>query len=262
VKPRVIDRASRSLLRNYAEQIDALGPRRWFTFKIQRLRARRARPGVTFSVSTPLAGFPLQFRAQTSDTNVFSQIFLHREYRCIDDIGTAGLIIDCGANVGYSSAYLLSRFPTATLVAIEPDPANFELMRANLRPYEDRCEALNSAVWSTTVGLVVDSPPIGARQEWAVTVRPAHDGERPTIEAVDLGTILERSGFDRISILKVDIEGSEAEVFSRHTESWLPFVDNLVIECHGEHCRTVVLSAIEGLGFEVSQCEELMVCRR
>ena len=39
-------------------------------------------------------------------------------------------ILDCGANVGYTSAYLLTRFPTAFLIAIEPDPGNAEILRA------------------------------------------------------------------------------------------------------------------------------------
>lgn len=255
-------RAERSLLRNYAEQIDALGLWRWVTFKVQRVRSRRAPVRQEFSVRTPLAEYPLIFRAHTSDTNVFSQIFIHREYRCLDDVADAGLIIDCGANVGYSSAYLLSRYPLARLIAIEPDPSNYEILCKNLQPYGSRCTTMRSAVWSSSVPLVVSADQPGSQGEWMVTVRQATDGEKPTIEAVDIGTLLSRTGSDRISILKVDIEGSEAEVFAFNTEAWIDKVDNIVIELHGQVCYSVFMAAIDGKSFEISESEELTVCKR
>ncbi|CAB4888991.1 unannotated protein [freshwater metagenome] len=258
----MLDRRQRSRLRNYSEQIGALGLRRWIVFKGKRLRSRFSASGTRFSVSTPLAQFPVTLRAQTSDTNVFSQIFLHREYRCLDEVVSPRLIIDCGANVGCSAAYLLSRFPGSRLIAIEPDSGNFETLQHNLAPYGDRCTMLQSGVWSSSVPLVVSSTPANSNREWSVTVRAAAAGEQGSIMAVDIGTLLRDSGEERISILKIDIEGSEAEVFAANVEPWLSRVDNLVIELHGAKCRSVFMAAIDGLGFEISECEELTVCTR
>jgi hypothetical protein len=39
----------------------------------------------------------------SSDLHVFRQIFVEREYGCLDDLADVRLIIDCGANAGYSS---------------------------------------------------------------------------------------------------------------------------------------------------------------
>jgi len=211
---------------------------------------------------TPLAAHRLAVRAHTSDTNVFSQVFIHREYRCLDDVVDPQLIIDCGANAGYSAAYLLTRFPSARLVAIEPHPGNFALMAENLQPYGSRCRAVRAGVWSTPGELVVCTPHGGDQQEWAVTVRQASGAEMPTVAAVDIGSILAESQQGRSSILKVDIEGSEAEVFATNTEPWIDKVDRLVIELHGERCRQVVMDAVAHIGFEVSECEELTVFRR
>jgi hypothetical protein len=36
-----------------------------------------------------------------------------------------GRIIDCGANIGCSAFYFLSKYPDAELIAIEPDEGNF-----------------------------------------------------------------------------------------------------------------------------------------
>ena len=81
---------------------------------------------------------------------------------------------------------------------------------------------------------------------------------------VDVASLLRDSGRERISILKIDIEGSEREVFAPATDArtWLQRVDNLVIELHGPRCREVFMTAIDGFGFELSTCDELTVCRR
>lgn len=258
------ERQQRSLWQNYGEQIAALGMGRWLVFKLRKLQSRFARAGTELRVSTPLARHPLVFRAGTSDGNVFSQIFLHREYRCLDDVAHADLIIDGGANVGYSSAYFLTRYPEARLVAIEPDPDNFAVLARNLAPYGDRCTLVQGALWSSASGVVITSPPPGQRLEWAVKVRSAGPDETATIPTVDVASLLRDAAADRISILKIDIEGSEREVFAPDADArtWLARVDNLVIELHGPKCRQIFMDAIDGFGFEVSTCEELTVCQR
>jgi FkbM family methyltransferase len=258
------ERQQRSLFENYREQIAALGGWRWLVFKVRKLQSRFVPAGRPISVSTPLALHPVAFRAGTSDGNVFSQIFLHREYRCLDDVARADLVIDGGANVGYSSAYFLSRYPEARLIAIEPDPDNFAMLARNLAPYGDRCTLIQGALWSSSSGVVISPPPPGQRREWAVTVRSAEADETATIPTVDVASLLRDAAVDRISILKVDIEGSEREVFApdSNARTWLERVDNLVIELHGPQCRQIFMDAIDGFGFDVSTCEELTVCRR
>lgn len=250
----------RSRLTIYRELIHSLGFLGWLRLKVHRVRLRHAKPGAELRISTSLALHPLIVRAGTSDDDVYGQIFLQREYRCLDHVAEAGLIIDCGANVGYSSAYLMSRFPNARVVAIEPEPENFRILTENLAPYGERCTVINGGVWSSSVGLVLSDQELGDRQEWAVTVRPANRYEEPSVVAVDIGAVLAGvPEFDRISILKIDIEGSESEVFSKNTEPWIDKFDHLVIEIHGESCREVVMAATEQLACDISKCEELTV---
>lgn len=208
------------------------------------------------------ARFPLWARPGTSDIDVFCQIFRDREYECLDEVTAPSLIVDCGANVGFASAYFLSRFPDATVIAIEPDPDNFAALKANVRQFGSRCKLINRGVWSSTVGLVMDDSSWGDGREWARTVRPVRPGEVPQMSAIDIATILKESGQQRISILKVDIEGAELEVFREGAHDWLSLVDNLVIELHGAEHERVFRNAIADQGFEVSTSYELTVCRR
>src|SRR5207248_8916260 len=59
-------------------------------------------------------------RLRTSDLAAFRQILISQDYAALDQTQNVGLIVDCGAYVGYSSAYFLSAFPNSQLVAIEP----------------------------------------------------------------------------------------------------------------------------------------------
>ena len=231
-------------------------------YKYRRAVSRRDGTQPYFLLYSKYAKHPVRCRPNTSDVEVFKQIFAWREYRCLDDVHDASLIIDCGANVGYSAVYFLTRYPNARVIAVEPDPDNFAVLNANVAPYGDRCRTVCAGVWSSTAGLVMSEEKLGQNLEWARTVRTAKPGEKPTITAVDIGGLLAGSGAERISILKIDIEGSEAEVFSSNYAHWLNRVDNLVIELHGPRCKQIFAAAIEPSRFAVSQCDELTVCKK
>ena len=62
-----------------------------------------------------------------SDMAIFHQIFELDEYAGLRDIPAPRFILHLGANVGYSSAFFLTCFPSATVLAGEPDPENFEI---------------------------------------------------------------------------------------------------------------------------------------
>ena len=205
--------------------------------------------------------YPLYFRYNSSDACVFSQIFILNEYSGIR-ITHADLIIDCGANVGYSSAYFLSRFPDASVIAIEPDPRNFELLRMNLGSYGDRVRIIESAIWTDSVGLKINAHPTGDSMEWATTVTEALDGEVPDISAIDIGRILAESGKASIDILKMDIEGAEEEVFQRNYKNWLGNTNVIAIELHGQQRRRIFERTLADYPFESERSGELTIAQR
>jgi FkbM family methyltransferase len=209
---------------------------------------------------------PLFLRASSSDREAFLEIFLELEYSCLDDLREPRLIIDCGANAGYSSAYFLSRFPESRVIAVEPDSGNFALLSRNMAPYAGRASLVRAGVWSHSVPLVVTSDTFRDGREWARQVRPARDGEAVDLQGVDIASLLASSGFERISLLKMDIEGAEAVVFAGDCDAWLDKVDAMAIELHDDssfgNATDVFFAAIRGRGFEVSHSRELTICRR
>lgn len=205
-------------------------------------------------------------RKGTSDPDVFKQIFVDREYACLDDLENVDLILDCGANVGYSSAYFLSCFPDARVVAVEPDSGNVEALARNLAPYGGRAQIVQAGVWSHDTPLAMSEEAYRGGGEWARQVRPCRPGEKSDLRGVSVETLLAQSGADRISILKVDIEGAEAVVFADGYEAWIDRVDVITIELHDDssfgNATQVFNDAIRGQGFNISHSGELTVCRR
>ena len=224
------------------------------------LRSGLKKPPVL--LRTKLALHPLFCRPGTSDFDAFNLIFLKREFRCLGEVTDPSLIVDCGANVGYASAFFLSRFPGSTVIAVEPDPGNFTLLRRNLAPYGPRAQVRQAAIWSHPTRLVLSSDAFRDNREWSRQVRPARDHEIATVVGIDLGTLLRESGRPRIDLLKVDIEGSEAELFSGHLESWLHAVATLAIELHDDRCREIFRRALQGGNMHCAVRGEWTICRR
>lgn len=209
---------------------------------------------------------PVFVRRGSSDLDAFDQIFIDREYGSLDDMPGVRLVVDCGANVGYSSAWYLSRHPRCHVIAVEPDPGNFVMLRRNLDPYGSRVTAIRAGVWFQTARLAISDASYRDGREWARQVRLVEPGETSDLEGVDIGTLLAFSGQERISILKMDVEGAEAVIFSAADRSWLDKVDSIAIELHDDSTfgsgSKAFFAAIEGQGFQLSRRGEITVCRR
>ena len=207
------------------------------------------------------AKYPLTARlGDSSDLSVFSQVFRLEEYACLKDIAFPKFILDLGANVGYSSAYFLSCFPTASLLAVEPDPANFDLLRSNLAAYGERAKVLRGAVWSHNSKLDLFRG-FGDGREWATQVVPSEDAAKAPVEGFDVPTLLRMAGAEEIDLLKIDIERSELELFSGSSASWLSRVRNICIELHGDDCWDAFTRALAPFDYDLGSSGELTICR-
>jgi FkbM family methyltransferase len=207
---------------------------------------------------------PLQARLRgSSDMNVFDQIFIFQEYSCLRELKEPSLVLDLGANVGFSAAYFLSIFPKARIVAVEPDERNLAICKANLSPYGDRVLLLQGAVWSRPATLRLLKGTFRDGREWSTKVDELIDEERPSVgvQAWDVGSLIDMSGGSTVDLLKVDIEGAELSVFGKSAGSWLHRVRNICIELHGKDCEEVFFAALKDFDYELGNYGELTVCR-
>ncbi len=208
--------------------------------------------GKTLSLAPASLAHPVDLRIASTDAEVYGQVIRNAEYEAVA-VGRPLTILDCGANVGYTSAFFLSRFPQARVIAIEPFAANAAACRRNLAPYGDRATVIQAGVWSKSGRLVVE---FDGGNEWGIRVRAVQAGETGDVDAIDIPSL----GLDHIDILKIDIEGSEMELFSAHSEAWLPRVSSIAIELHGAACESVFRAALADYTFTELRSGELTIC--
>jgi FkbM family methyltransferase len=206
--------------------------------------------------------YPLFVRTHGSDRDVLRQVFVQREYEPIE-LSQPKMILDLGANVGYSSAYFLSKYPTVGVLAVEPDPGNYAVCCRNLAPFGERAKAIHGAAWMERTKLVLDKGTYRDGREWSTQVKPASgiSSSSADIDAYDVETLIGLCGVPEIDLLKIDIERSELELFSRNTESWLPRVRNLCIELHGDDCEEIFLRTLSKYSCDIYKSGDLTVCR-
>ncbi|MFJ9890372.1 FkbM family methyltransferase [Streptomyces sp. NPDC091287] len=204
------------------------------------------------------------FRDNPSDLYVLREIFLDEIYRFPYEEhcgGSVRRIIDMGSNIGLSPLYFALSYPDAGIAAVEPVAENLELLRANREGNRSDWQVLQAAVadrpgtvtlypsgwWSSssTVRSVAEQRSSHPHRPESRLVRPAVE-----VEAVAVPEVFERVGWDRVDILKMDIEGAEEAVLLADDTSWLDRVGVLAVDIHGKYVdRLSLVSALAAHGF-------------
>lgn len=165
-------------------------------------------------------------RQQTSDLVLFYRIFFESEY-ALPKFNKPKVIIDAGANIGLFTLLMKNIYPDATVICIEPDKDNFEVLKKNTSELQHvYCE--NAGLWNKTTKLkIFDKFNLG---KWGMFTE--EDEVNGTVNAISIDHIIEKYQINQIDILKIDIEASEKYLFSANYEKWLPLTKVIVIEFH------------------------------
>ena len=195
---------------------------------------------------------PYFFRPNTSDINTFREVFLREEYAINLPKNFNPLnIIDAGANIGFTTLFFTKQYPEARIISLEPDQSNFNLLKRNTSGYE-KIIALQVALWSKKGFIEVKDKGYGLR---GFIVEERTENSDTAIPSTTIMEIADQFKLTTIDILKIDIEGSEKEVFSSDTEKWLPITRCLIIELHDRMkpgCSQAVFKALSLYNFECS----------
>jgi FkbM family methyltransferase len=167
-------------------------------------RGRCGFGGRPFSLAATGEGRRVSFTAWTYiDILVAREIFLDRDYRVPADLEPR-TIVDLGANTGISVRFLRALYPSAEIVAAEPDPANFEHLEANTSG--DGSIRLVKAAVGLESGRTRFYP---GKDGWESSLEPRRDSHAIDVDLVTVPDLLAEVGASQVDLLKLDIEGAE-----------------------------------------------------
>ncbi len=144
-----------------------------------------------------------------------------------------GTILDIGANIGLTSIYLSKKHPEKKIFAIEPDLSNSGLLLLNVSGIANMTPR-NFAIWGDRVDSLFIPP---STSEWGRQTHTDKSNDSQEVKAIRVDDFMAAHRINNISILKMDVEGAEFNIFSKNPQPWLKKVESIVIELHESMAR-------------------------
>lgn len=182
-----------------------------------------------------LLGHKIHFGNIKQLSQIYHEIFIEKIYSC--QLGNNPTIIDAGANIGLSTIFFKIKFPDAKIIAFEPHPDTFKLLKLNIEKNEIKNVEIHNVALSGKEETIkfFSSSDMPLADIGMSTIKQHveyfHLKKGNTIEinvpSKKLSTFIE----DKVDLLKLDIEGSECEVISE-LDVLLSKINNIIMEYH------------------------------
>jgi len=199
------------------------------------------KPVDRLTIEAPGISHSLNFRPGTTDIDVIRYVFKEQAFSLTrlrrwpeirafleaqHNRGRRPLIVDAGAYIGISTAFFALMFPTAFVIAIEPEGSNFGLLSKNIEGLNVRC--LQAALSSEAHRVRVLDPGEG---HWGF--RTERTDSEPGLPCVTLNSLYREFCSSQAFpfLVKINIEGTEEELFRQNTD-WVQNTGIIIIELH------------------------------
>jgi FkbM family methyltransferase len=202
---------------------------------------------------------PVFLRAGTNDLEVYRDVVLQNDYELPLD-SSPSVIVDAGAHIGLASIWFATKYPSASIIALEPEAGNYDTLVRNTASYPN-IRPVRAALWGASAEMdVIDS----GDGTWGFRVEQgAAEGGTSSLTGVTVTEVMQQFDVEHIDLLKVDIEGAEVEVFS-DCGAWIERVDRVVIELHDRFrpgCSRTFFAAVKDFSEESWIGENVLVAR-
>lgn len=216
-----------------------LGLKLWLTSR----KSYKLPKGSIFGIRIPGFRAITYLRAGTSDIGVFTQTICERESD-IQLTFSPTLIVDAGANIGLTSIVLASRYPACQVIALEVDSSNFSLLCKNIAQYKNIIP-IRKALWKDCGHVRIQNPDASSHAYRVIETSPDCSDAVP---AISIDALLDQYDAKELSLLKLDIEGSEIEIFDDEFAAWINKTKVIAVELHDRirpGCREALHKIIE-----------------
>lgn len=191
------------------------------------------------------------FEAFVFDDEIYGavkDILLNREYEYLPNFELINFkgkkILDAGSNVGLFSL-VASKF-AKKIIAVEPHPKNYELLQTNINNNNVKnIKTLNTALWHKKCKIKLYEK----MHSGSHSIFPSPDSRYYEVSTTTINEIINR--FGDIDLLKMDIEGSEFEIFKKMNKTVLKHISYIVAEVHSYGGDVgQIIKFLENNGFE------------
>lgn len=168
-----------------------------------------------------------------ADESVVAEIFKWREYKIADEVISKSkvLIVDVGAHRGFFTIYCRSLNSQVPVIAVEPEIQNIKALKKHL--------LVNNI---TNVEIIEAGLAATSGERWLKRSSDSHnhvlalrEEELKSIEKVMVKTLTLESvakDYSEISLLKMDIEGGEYEIFESMNDMVYEKIRSIIMEYH------------------------------
>lgn len=202
-----------------------------------------------------------------SDYSVFKQIFNEQEYGLIlktfllnENFKGEKIIIDAGANVGYTTTYFSNNLDNVRVFAVEPSEKNAEVFLKNTSYLKNKNAVVlyQNALSDKENQFFETESNFRDGRDWSITTKEVANG---TLKGITIDEIIRTNDLQYISLLKIDIEGAERFIFTKENDlSFLNKTQVIAIEIHDEfNIRETIHTILKEHQFFLFESGELTI---
>ncbi len=179
--------------------------------------------------------------------NAWAEILYHTVY--LRPLGRSSVVLDLGASIGFFS-HEMNRLFGCRCHAVEALPDNFARIEEtpSITPHHLAICGKDGPVTIHSVDEYHASA--------SIDLMPGQNArDTLEVEGITLGGLMSRLNLDRVSLLKVDIEGAELAMFDTADDATLRRIDQITVEFHDfmdpgqtAHVKTII-ARLQALGF-------------
>lgn len=197
----------------------------------------------------------VRVRTVGSDFLVLREIFELGEYDAARKwtLPRDARVFDLGGNIGLASVFFASLAPDGHFLVVEPDADNCRMIERNCRrlAHDGKLQVVQGFVAAKDGVAGLDR----SWRAWAFHKVETIDAQHEAVTCYSMKSLLQKSGFDRIDVLKCDVEGSEKEIFA-DCKDWIGKVDCLIVEVHHPYKVTDLYNDLHAAGWNFDIAEE------
>ncbi|HEX3531246.1 MAG TPA: amino acid adenylation domain-containing protein [Thermoanaerobaculia bacterium] len=254
-------------------------------------RAEALRPRGELAAARPRFALPngmtVTYVTEFQVANGYQEIFEDEIYlRHGITLPDGACVLDVGANIGFFSLFVHQRSKGARVFAFEPFPATFEALRGNVELYGLDVRLFNRGVaerpGQAEFTFYPNAPGLSGRfagtaedlaenralvLDWlersgagaSITPEQIDEAIRDhlrtevfPVELISLSDVIREQGIEKIDLLKVDAEKSEADILAGlRDEDWAK-IDQVVLEVHSDELLEKVSGMLRAHGFDIA----------